>query len=167
MTRVKSFFEWPMSRDGIVTSRRHSDRTSFLFCTSSSLFRWLFCRGWSLNGRVFLALADSTGMFSARWGIFHSVLHSTSAILWTASCYIFTLVVFFVSSTVAFVRTVVAVQAAVDHRERKQSVSHFHILSTTQDKLKMTQWEAVSQSVAGYWHPVKHTGQAHVTVGSS
>ena len=44
---------------------------------------------------------------------FHSVPHSTSLILWTASCYILTLVAFFISLIVAFVGTEAAVRDLV------------------------------------------------------
>ena len=52
---MMSFCEWTMSCGGIITSRCHNGRASFLFFTSSSflLLTVVFCWGWHLSGRVF------------------------------------------------------------------------------------------------------------------
>ena len=71
-----------MSRGGIVTSRRHIGRASFYFLFSFFYFLFL---GHSLAPtvllglateqlRVFLAVADSIDIFSARWGYVFSLL---------------------------------------------------------------------------------------------
>ena len=61
---------WTMSHGGIVTSQCHIGRMSVLFfiSVSFSFVDCLFCRGWQLSHRFFLAVADSSDIFSARWG---------------------------------------------------------------------------------------------------
>ena len=67
---VMSFCEWTMSCGGIITSRRHIGRTSFLFFISASFFCWLlFCWGWHLSGRVFFWLWQTARIIQCPLGV--------------------------------------------------------------------------------------------------
>ena len=102
MTRVKSFFEWPMSRDGIVTSRRHIGRTSCLHLISASFFCWLALLELVAKRQIFLWLwGTATLALCAHWGIpFHSIPFRCTFHFWdSANCILLTAWPWFSSSS--------------------------------------------------------------------